>query len=92
MIRKIRHRGLKRLYVKGDRRGLPADHVEDLEDILALLDAATHPGQLDLPGMDFHPLRGDRAGFFSVHVNGNWVVTFTFSGDDADQVDYEDYH
>ncbi|OOC50573.1 MULTISPECIES: type II toxin-antitoxin system RelE/ParE family toxin [unclassified Thioalkalivibrio] len=42
--------------------------------------------------MDFHPLRGDRAGFFSVHVNGNWVVTFPFSGDDADQVDYEDYH
>ncbi len=46
MIRKIRHKGLKRLYAKGDRRGLPADHVEDLEDILALLDAATHPGQL----------------------------------------------
>ncbi|WP_018176472.1 MULTISPECIES: hypothetical protein [Thioalkalivibrio] len=46
MIRKIRHKGLKRLYASGDRRGLPADHVEDLEDILALLDAATHPGQL----------------------------------------------
>ena len=45
-----------------------------------------------LPGMDFHPLKGARNGYYSVHVNGNWAVTFTFDGEDADQVDYEDYH
>jgi len=25
-------------------------------------------------------------------VSGNWRVTFTFVGKDADEVDYEDYH
>nr|WP_084173439.1 type II toxin-antitoxin system RelE/ParE family toxin [Halomonas zincidurans] len=33
-----------------------------------------------------------RNGYYSVHVDGNWAVTFTFDGEDADQVDYEDYH
>ena len=28
----------------------------------------------------------------AVSVSGNWRVTFTFVGKDADEVDYEDYH
>jgi len=92
VIKKIKHKGLKRLYEKGQRQGVQPSHVEDLEDILALLDAASGPVQMDLPGMDFHPLKGARNGYYSVHVNGNWAVTFTFDGEDADQVDYEDYH
>ncbi|MGR2740394.1 type II toxin-antitoxin system RelE/ParE family toxin [Billgrantia sp. Q4P2] len=92
MIKKIKHKGLKRLYDKGQRQGVQPNHVEDLEDILGALDSASHPQQMNLPGMDFHELTGNRKGFYSVHVNGNWVVTFTFDGEDADQVDYEDYH
>ncbi|MFD2190726.1 type II toxin-antitoxin system RelE/ParE family toxin [Pistricoccus aurantiacus] len=92
MIKKIKHKGLKRLYEKGQRQDVQPNHVEDLEDILAALDAASNPRQMNLPGNDFHELTGNRKGYYSVHVNGNWVVTFTFDGEDADQVDYEDYH
>jgi len=92
MIKKICTKGLKKLYRDGDSSGVKQDHVEDLEEILFLLDTATSPKQLDLPGMDFHPLKGQKAGFFSVHVNGAWCVVFTFDGDDADQVSYEQYH
>ena len=39
-----------------------------------------------------HPLKGDRKGFWSVRVSGNWRITFTFAEKDADIVNYEDYH
>jgi len=45
-----------------------------------------------LPGLVLHPLKGNRKGTWSVRVSGNWRLTCTFSGVDADVVDYEDYH
>ncbi|MFY0664452.1 MAG: type II toxin-antitoxin system RelE/ParE family toxin [Natronospirillum sp.] len=39
-----------------------------------------------------HELVGNRAGTWSVTVSGNWRVTFIFVGDDAEVVNYEDYH
>jgi proteic killer suppression protein len=46
-----------------------------------------------LPGLSLHPLGGDRkGGAWAVSVSGNWRVTFTFVGKDADGVDYEAYH
>ncbi len=47
---------------------------------------------MDLPGLALHELHGDRKGTWSVKVSGNWRVTFTFAGTDADAVDYADYH
>tara|TARA_R100001039_G_C1826400_1_gene92142 strand:+ start:385 stop:663 length:279 start_codon:yes stop_codon:yes gene_type:complete len=92
MIKKIKHKGLKRLYENGQTQGVQPNHVEDLQDILLALDVATIPSDMDIPGLDFHPLKGNLKGFYSVHVNGNWVVIFTFDGQDAHLVDYLDYH
>ena len=47
---------------------------------------------MGLPGLQLHPLKGDRKGTWSVSVSGNWRITFSFSGKDAINVDYEDYH
>jgi len=47
---------------------------------------------MNLPGLELHELRGERKGMWAVKVSGNWRVTLTFAGKDADQVDYEDYH
>jgi toxin HigB-1 len=47
---------------------------------------------MGLPGLQLHPLKGERRGTWSVRVSGNWRVTFVFIGGDVDQVDYEDYH
>jgi toxin HigB-1 len=60
--------------------------------ILGLLNAASRPDDLALPGLMLHPLKGARAGMWAVKVSGNWRVTFTFTGQNADDVDYEDYH
>jgi proteic killer suppression protein len=45
-----------------------------------------------LPGLDLHPLTGDRTGTWADSVSVNWRVTFKFVGKDADSVDYEVYH
>jgi len=45
-----------------------------------------------LPGYRLHQLKENRAGTWSVTVSGNWRVTFSFEGEDAFDVDLEDYH
>ena len=92
MIRSFRHRGLKRLYVRGDRRGLRPDLVARIERILTVLDVATTPSALSLPGNRLHQLKGDRSGLWSVAVNANWRIVFRFEGEDACDVDLVDYH
>lgn len=47
---------------------------------------------MNLPGWKLHALKADRAGHFAVTVNKNWRMTFTFEGEDAILVDYQDYH
>lgn len=44
------------------------------------------------PGWRLHALRGDLEGYWAVHVDENWRLTFTFEGEDAVLVDYQDYH
>lgn len=92
MIRRFRHKGLKRLYENDDPSRMAARHIERLENILSLLDAARRPGDMDVPGYRLHPLKGERKGEWSVSVSGNWRVTFRFDGEDATDVNYEDYH
>lgn len=92
MIIGFRHKGLKILFETGSARGVQASHASKLRRILAVLDAAAKPEDLDLPGYRLHPLQGNLAGHWSVCVNGNWQVTFRFHGNDAELVDYLDYH
>ncbi len=92
MIQSIRHKGLKRLYEDDDSRGVIAEHVEKLRDILARLDAADDPADMDLPGFRLHQLKGELKGFWAVTVRANWRVIFRLAADDVWDVDYVDYH
>jgi proteic killer suppression protein len=70
MIRSFKHRGLRRLYEHGERRGIRPDLLELVEDILFRLDQADAPRALDLPGYRLHPLKGTLKGFWSVTCTG----------------------
>ena len=50
------------------------------------------PGDLNIPGFDFHRLKGAQKDRYSVSASGNWRVTFGWSGEDAIEIDLEDYH
>jgi len=92
VIRGFKHKGLGKFFETGSKAGIRAQHAERLRLILGRLSAATNPGDMALPGLDLHPLKGDRKGAWAVSVSGNWRVRFTFVEKDADAVDYEDYH
>ena len=41
---------------------------------------------------DVHPLKGDLKDHYGLSVSGNWRMTFKFTGEDVEMVDYIDYH
>lgn len=92
MIRSFRHRGLERLFLKDDRRGVSPSMTNKIKDILSVLKRANRPGDMDLPGFGLHPMKGDRAGDWAVKVTGNWRIVFRFDDGDVVNVDLEDYH
>lgn len=92
MIRKFRHRGLKRLFERDDKSRVKPDQLETIENILAFLEIAEQPQDLDKPGYNLHPLKGSYKGFWSVRVSGNWRIIFRFQDGDATDVDLIDYH
>jgi toxin HigB-1 len=92
VIRSFRHKGLERFFLTGSKGGIQAQHAERLRIILGRLNVSATPKDMNLPGLDLHPLKGDRKRTWAVKVSGNWRITFIFIGKDADAVDYEDYH
>ena len=92
MITSFRHRGLERFFLSGSKAGIRPEHAERLRLVLGRLAAAVSAQDMDLPGLRLHPLKGRLKGRWSVTISGNWRVTFAYSGKDAVQVDYEDYH
>jgi toxin HigB-1 len=92
VIRRFRHRGLRRLYEDDDRRELNPQHADKIARLLARLDVATRPEQLDLPGFRLHQLKGELGGFWSITVRANWRIIFRFEEGGATDVDLVDYH
>ena len=92
MIKSFRHRGLQRLYERGDRSRINPTLVDKIETALGLLDVAETPEAVNLPGYRLHPLRGDLRGFWSIRVSGNWRLIFRFDARDVCDVDLVDYH
>jgi toxin HigB-1 len=68
MIRTFRHRGLKRFYERDDASQVHAAYRKKVSRILADLDSARLPRDMDFPGLRLHPLTGDLKGFWSVTV------------------------
>jgi proteic killer suppression protein len=56
VIRSFRKRGLKRYFEAGDPSRLGVPTVARVGRMLRALDAATRPGQVNLPGFYWHPL------------------------------------
>ena len=83
---------MKRFFERGDESRIRADHRTTVRDILARLNAAAGPEDMDLPGFRLHALKGEYTGFWAVTVRANWRVIFRFEDKDAADVDYLDYH
>jgi proteic killer suppression protein len=92
VIRSFRHKRIERFFLTGSKAGIQPSHAARLNEQLTVLNVASRPEQMRIPGWQLHPLKGTLAGHWAVTVNGNWRLTFTFEGEDAILVDYQDYH
>jgi len=91
VIQSFRHKGLRELFETGSSRRVRPDlHARALRRLDAL-DEAKDLQELNVPGFDFHPLRGVPQRY-SLHVNGPWCITFEWEEGDALRVDLVQYH
>lgn len=68
MIESFKDRGLRHLFEDDNARGVNAEHVRKIKQILAVLDAAETIEALQLPTFHLHPLKGDLKGYWAVTV------------------------
>lgn len=92
MIKSFKSKPLGRYWTKNDAKGIRPDWIKRVRLILSRLDASQSAAEMDLPGLKFLALTGDEAGRFSVLVLRNWRITFGRDGEDAIDVELEDYH
>ena len=92
VIKGFAHTGLRLFFETGKKTGIQPKHADRLRLILTVLNTATAPRDMGLPGLNLHQLFGDLAEFWAVRVSGNYRVIFRFEGSDAFDVDYMDYH
>ena len=92
MIRTFRSKALADLWAKGRTAKIGATLHKRILVRLDRLNAAAAPQQMNLPGFDFHTLKGFVPARYTVHVNGPWCITFEFDAGDAIRVDFEQYH
>ena len=91
MIKSFKDKEAEAIFNGVRSRKLPLDIQTAAQRKLWLLDAASAPEDLRMPpGNHFEVLNG-RPGFYSIRINIQWRVTFSWS-DGAENVKIEDYH
>jgi proteic killer suppression protein len=92
MIKGFKHRGLRQLFENDNPKGLNAEHVRKIRQILGVMHAAQKIAEMDISTFRLHPLTGDLKGYWSVTVRANWRIIFRFEDGKAFDVDLVDYH
>ena len=93
MIRAFSNPETQRFYTTGRSRRYPPAIRTRAAMRLTQLNAATRLDDLRLPPSNrLEPLKGDRAGQWSIRINDQWRVCFRFERGDAFDVEIVDYH
>jgi proteic killer suppression protein len=91
VIKSFRNKGLRELFEAGRSSKVRPDLQARCLRRLDALNRAKSPSELNIPGFDFHPLRG-KPQRYSIHVSGAWCITFEWDEGEARRVDLEQYH
>ncbi|MCW5697639.1 MAG: type II toxin-antitoxin system RelE/ParE family toxin [Bauldia sp.] len=92
MIKNFKSKALADFWNTGRTAKIDTRLLKRIAVRLSRLDALVSLDELNLPGFDFHPLKGFNPTRYTVHVNGPWCITFEFDGTDVLAVDFEQYH
>jgi len=92
MIVSFRNKALADLFQTGSSGKIDVKMHRRILVRLDRLNVAERPQDMNLPGFDFHALKGFVPTRYTGHVNGPWCITFEFDDRDAARVDFEQYH
>lgn len=92
MIRTFRSKALAELWANGRTARIDSKLHRRILVRLDRLNVVTASQEMNLPGFDYHALKGFVPTRYTVHVNGPWCITFEFEAGDALRVDFEQYH
>jgi toxin HigB-1 len=93
MIQTIKDKRIPAIRAGEYVKGFPHDLIERVQRRLAQLDAAQDLMDLRVPPSNrLEQLRGDRSGTWSIRINDQWRICFTWRNGDAFDVEIVDYH
>ena len=92
MIRSFKNKALLELFEVGRSAKIDARLHKRILIRLDAINQAASLDDLNLPGYNFHALRGFNPMRYTIHVNGPWCITFEFDEGYAYHVDFEQYH
>lgn len=93
MLRSFRDRETERIFRRERSRRFGSAVSRLALRKLLMLDAAETLDDLRVPpGNRLEKLRGERAGQYSIRINDQWRICFTWASGHADDVEITDYH
>jgi len=92
MIAGIKHKGIRLYYEEGNGTKLPAEQLSKIRRVLGMLEAVNSEKDIKALGSGIHMLKGEFAGYWSIHITGNYRIIFRFEDRDIYDIDYLDYH
>lgn len=92
MIRSFRNSGLQQFWERSDIERIPTDWSDRIAQVLDILDAATTPEDVAIPGLRFHAYPDGTQPRFAVMVSAAWRLSFAWQRGDAIDVDLEEVH
>jgi proteic killer suppression protein len=92
VIRTFRNKALADLWSSGKSAKIDQKMHSRILRRLDRLNVVVATAEMNLPGFNFHALRGFDPTRYTVHVNGPWCITFEFKDGDAYLVDFVQYH
>jgi toxin HigB-1 len=93
MIKSTKGKMIGRLIAGGTLKGFPPDLIRRAERKIAMIDAATTVDDLRIPPSNhLEALKGTRKGQYSIRINKQWRICFSWQGEDAFDVEIVDYH
>ena len=92
MIKSFKDKETETIYNGMYSRKLPGNMQENARRKLKYLNNADSPDDMRMPpGNHFEILHGTREGQYSIRINRQWRITFSWN-DGAENVTIEDYH
>ncbi|WP_349256676.1 type II toxin-antitoxin system RelE/ParE family toxin [Geomonas sp.] len=93
MIASFANKETERLFATGKSKKLPPDIMPRAIMRLTQLDNAREVTDLRMPPSNrLEALSGNRAGQWSIRINDQWRICFSFVNGDATAVEITDYH